>query len=58
MYSEELDIEGVAFVAFVLSVASTLMVLVVFAKTVSATLNGRLFGPDPVASVYLPDFSK
>ncbi|CAN0145248.1 unnamed protein product [Ascophyllum nodosum] len=58
MYSEKLDTEEVAQAAFVLSLASTVMVLLVFAKTVFAALKGKLFVPDPMLSVCLPDSVK
>lgn len=36
-----------------LALASTMLVLVVFALTVSSAVTGTLFGPDPVLSVLL-----
>jgi len=55
MYAEELSSEGVVLVALGLGLASTLLVLVVFALTVSSALSGELFGPDPVLSVLLEE---
>ena len=53
MYAEELSSEGVVLAGLALGLASTVLVLVVFALTVSSALTGTLFGPDPVLSVLL-----
>lgn len=58
MYAEELSSEGVALAALTLALASTLMVSIVLAMTVSSALTGRLFGPDPVLSVRLQDAAR
>lgn len=53
IYAEELNSDGVVIAAFVLALASTLLVLAISVMTVVAVAKGKVFAPDPVLSVVL-----